>query len=379
MQSQHNTYEDFEEFLDSPLAVKQMHDGRRISSVRLGHVIGSGAFGKVFTGTHSFTGDGVAVKQLPKPYSKETNICIRNEIEIMSRLSHPQIVLLYQIVETPTYTSIIMELGDCGTLRKWISEEILSAELIDSVFSSTTSAIAYLHSIHISHRDIKPENIFMTQAASPLLGDFGFAIDTAITPLSSQYCGSPLFCAPELLQSCEYIPEKVDLWALGILFVFMITGNYPLHPDDSKQWNQNDLEAIISETTTSQRQRQNWLRSLLQINPCDRHLPMTTQLTTILEEDEDKVGKGEVLPNNKETEVGEYSTSQHQQQRDIYNGREAVDVILKRRKEREQYLGVVPNQILIQHPSLPPPQTHPTPPPAFPIRKLQTSSFCTLL
>eukprot|EP00056_Hartaetosiga_gracilis_P003455 m.63828 g.63828 ORF g.63828 m.63828 type:complete len:123 (+) comp11462_c0_seq7:152-520(+) len=97
MQSQHNTYEDFEEFLDSPLAVKQMHDGRRISSVRLGHVIGSGAFGKVFTGTHSFTGDGVAVKQLPKPYSKETNICIRNEIEIMSRLSHPQIVLLYQV------------------------------------------------------------------------------------------------------------------------------------------------------------------------------------------------------------------------------------------------------------------------------------------
>eukprot|EP00055_Hartaetosiga_balthica_P005091 m.14395 g.14395 ORF g.14395 m.14395 type:complete len:360 (+) comp4301_c0_seq1:163-1242(+) len=312
-----DTYEAFEAFLDSPIAVKQMHEGKRISSVRLGQIIGVGAFGKVYSGNHSFTGDQVAVKQLRKPYSKETDLCIRNEIEIMTKLSHPHIVLLYQVIETSASTSIVMEFANVGTLRKWISSDALTSSLMDNVFANILSAVEYLHNLSIAHRDIKAENIFMTSWASPLLGDFGFAIDTSVSPRCSQYCGSPLFCAPELLKNHEYFPDKVDLWALGILLVLLTTGNYPLHPDDSEKWSQEELDAISCTAMTSQRKM--WLHTLLKIDAGERCLP-TLYLSTI-DEMEEVVGE----------EKNSFHSCREAPKRNIYNGRQAVEHIFQRR------------------------------------------------
>lgn len=89
-------------------------------------------------------------------------------------------------------------------------------------------AIKYLHSMKIAHRDIKSENILITKNINIILADFGFAREVNFRDgnlgLSSTYCGSRLYAAPELFKGRPYVPTKVDIWALGCVLVHLIVG-----------------------------------------------------------------------------------------------------------------------------------------------------------
>ncbi|KAL3091072.1 hypothetical protein niasHS_005035 [Heterodera schachtii] len=90
-----------------------------------------------------------------------------------------------------------------------------------------TKALAYLHRKRIVHRDLKPENILVYSDEQLKLSDFGFACTCQPDELSTSFCGTKAFKAPELLQTRDYDPFKADVWALGIVCYILLTDTFP--------------------------------------------------------------------------------------------------------------------------------------------------------
>jgi serine/threonine-protein kinase NIM1 len=90
------------------------------------------------------------------------------------------------------------------------------------------SGLSYLHQLGMIHRDLKAENVFFTGVDRVVVGDFGFAtrVDSTEQHLNT-FCGSPPYAAPELFVDDHYLGPAVDIWALGVLLYFLVTGSMP--------------------------------------------------------------------------------------------------------------------------------------------------------
>ncbi|EQC26178.1 CAMK/CAMKL protein kinase, variant [Saprolegnia diclina VS20] len=206
---------------------------------QLGAVIGNGQFGQVRTGVHRLSQRRVALKV----YSKSKAIVsdqissIQKEIDIMKEIDHPNIVRLYEILETKDHITIVMEHCDGEDLGKYMARKTkLDEDVARVIFQQITDAMGYLHRKHIIHRDIKPQNILIQESAGrpPLvkLVDFGLgARDTAkVQPKLTAFCGTPAFMAPEIIAHELYegkyvvclcrdgtMSHGVDPWTRGVL------------------------------------------------------------------------------------------------------------------------------------------------------------------
>lgn len=122
--------------------------------------------------------------------------------------------------EGELYTKI----NECGKLNETQARFI---------FSQVISAVDHMHSNNIVHRDIKAENIFFSNLNPYMvkIGDFGFSISATSQNQLNTYCGSPPYAAPELFRDDNYIGIFVDIWALGVLLFFMVTGVMPFRAD----------------------------------------------------------------------------------------------------------------------------------------------------
>ena len=128
----------------------------------LGETIGKGHFAVVKLARHVFTGENVAVKVIDKnkldPISKEH---LFQEVMCMKLVKHPNVVQLYEVIDTANKLYLILELGDGGDLYDYIvrHESGLTEETAKCYFSQMVTAIAYCHKLHVCHRDLKPENV----------------------------------------------------------------------------------------------------------------------------------------------------------------------------------------------------------------------------
>ena len=153
-----------------------------------------------------------------------------NEIELLKKLDHPNIVKYYKSFTENNKIYIIMEYFDNGDLQDYIkalkfekdTKEKNKGE-IWNIFYQCMLGLNYLHSTGIVHRDIKPQNIFMTKNKIIKIGDFGVSVkfkDKAILKkiksLTGTVLGSPLFMAPEVLR--EKYDEKIDIYSMGCVF-----------------------------------------------------------------------------------------------------------------------------------------------------------------
>jgi len=199
--------------------------------------LGSGSFGRVYLVSHNDTKQLFALKVIDKrklmvSYGKLD--IIYNEINIHSKLSHENIIKLYNVHEDKENINIIMEYAENGNLFELISKEKngLKESVAFSYFIQVVNAVYYLHNNNIIHRDIKPENILIGKDNKVKLCDFGWAKELTLENRST-FCGTVEYMAPEIVGSENY-DYSVDIWSLGILLYELLYGHSPFKASSTK-------------------------------------------------------------------------------------------------------------------------------------------------
>ncbi len=164
--------------------------------------LGKGSFGKVKEAMHVMSGEKIAIKILEKARIKKEDdlVRIRREISILSKVHHPNIIKLYEIIETNKYFFFVMEYAQEGELSHYIeNKEKLTEKEGCKFFQQLISAIDYLHKIGCAHRDIKPSNILIDAEFNLKLIDFGLGNLYEESEKLKTACGSPCYAAPEVM------------------------------------------------------------------------------------------------------------------------------------------------------------------------------------
>lgn len=193
--------------------------------------VGSGAFAKVYVAEHRKTKRNVAIKEILKSNAAAN---ISREISVLKMCNHPNILHLYDVIETPTYVSLVTEYASNGSLDKFTTVGApMMLQLAFSVMRQLIDAVDYLHNtVHVVHRDIKAQNILLDMNNDVILCDFGFCkIQEGGQSMLQTSCGSPVYAAPEVILRKPY-SYPADIWSLGVLFYLMVVGYFPFQSDN---------------------------------------------------------------------------------------------------------------------------------------------------
>jgi calcium/calmodulin-dependent protein kinase I len=252
----------------------------------LGKLFGEGGFAKVYAAHDRPTMTNCGVKVINKTTRDPAEMeYLLREMDIMMKVSHPNIVATFDIFDTPSVLNLVIDIMPGGELFDIVADKgHLSEAQASQVVREIIMACEYLHSINIVHCDIKPENILCKTSNWPLdvkLCDFGLSdyIDSArVAELGhdntlTAVIGTPGYIAPEVVKREPY-GRAVDMWACGVVLYVMLSGRLPFY-------GRNDMECLrrIANGEYSFPDRE-WkdisehaislVKSLLQVNPTKR-------------------------------------------------------------------------------------------------------------
>lgn len=195
--------------------------------------IGKGSFADVYLASDLGTQELVAVKAINKSHYLRNpggTIALINEISIMKKLDHPNIIKIHRIYESDTHVSLVLDYLEGGELFQRILQKGRYDEKDASKLTEKLLRVLdYMSSLNIVHRDIKLENIILVSKESDVeikLIDFGLACE--ITQDVTLRCGSPGYISPEILKKQPY-NTKVDVFSVGIILYIMLSGRSPFH------------------------------------------------------------------------------------------------------------------------------------------------------
>lgn len=158
---------------------------------------------------------------------------VSREIHIMKFVRHPNVVQLYDLIETPKYLMLVMEYGESGDLfQHIIKHKRLSENEACMYYHQLINAVEYIHKLKFVHRDIKPENLLLDYNNTLKLVDFGLSNTCAAGELLKTPCGSLCYAAPEMLSQQSYGPE-VDIWSTGVVLYTLLCGCLPFESEDN--------------------------------------------------------------------------------------------------------------------------------------------------
>lgn len=219
-----------------------------IPEYRRVRIVGQGSFGVAVLYEKKHDGSQVVIKQinLSDLASAEREMAM-NEVEVFSKLHHPNIIQYYDSFIRHETLLIEMEFADGGTLATLIAERNLndrfSERQILSIVEQITSAVNYMHSQNIIHRDLKTANIFLNHKGQVKIGDFGISkiINTKI--IAQTILGTPYYFSPEMCEGRNY-DEKSDIWAIGCVLCEMCCLK--------KAFSANNLSDLVHKIMTGQ-------------------------------------------------------------------------------------------------------------------------------
>ena len=196
--------------------------------------IDHGAFGTVIHVIEISSNKDMAIKVINKAGARSSLIKkMKEEISILKKLNHENIVKFFGFLETNNQILIKMEYIKYGTLKHWIkNHKKITEEDASIILKHVLSAIVYLHSMQICHRDIKPENIMLSKENdlhSIKIIDFGLSAQNFDKLINNDYCGTYIYMAPEQIEKKLYF-ISVDIWSIGILmFMLLNNGKHPFY------------------------------------------------------------------------------------------------------------------------------------------------------
>ncbi|MBA0860365.1 hypothetical protein Goshw_016888 [Gossypium schwendimanii] len=251
---------------------------RLVGDYILGPRIGSGSFAVVWRSRHRQNGLEVAVKEIDKKLlSSKVSESLLKEISILSTINHPNIIQLFEAIETEDRIFLVLEYCDGGDLAAYIQRYgKVSEEVARHLMRQLAAGLQVLQEKHLIHRDLKPQNLLLTKGSTPQLkiGDFGFARSLTPENLADTLCGSPLYMAPEIIQNKKY-DAKADLWSVGAILFQLVTGKPPFDGNNQLQLFQNILRSTELQFPEGALEKLhpdcvNLCRSLLRHDPVER-------------------------------------------------------------------------------------------------------------
>ena len=222
----------------SNLGEEENKKNKKYGHFILGERLGQGTFGFVRVATHTLTGEKVAIKILDKEkiIKLKDKVHLKNEIKILKKLRHNNIVQLYGVIDTKLSINLIMEYIEGEELLDFINRKHRLKEMEACIiFQQIISGLEYLSKNNISHRDIKPENILINKDTLRIkIVDFGLSIIYKDNELLKSKCGSLCFAAPEMISGKKYNGSISDIWSSGVTLFSMISGFLPFQEDDTQ-------------------------------------------------------------------------------------------------------------------------------------------------
>ena len=195
--------------------------------------LGQGAMGIVYDGWDPLIARRVAIKSVPLPANPDPETAeeiarFRREAQAAGRLSHPNIVGVYDYGETSDLAYIVMEFVDGPTLKSVMDKkERFPLENIRKIMDDVLSGLQFSHERGVVHRDIKPGNIMLTSDGRAKIADFGIArIEMSSMTQAGTMLGTPAYMSPEQFRG-EAADARTDVYSAGVLLYQLLTGERP--------------------------------------------------------------------------------------------------------------------------------------------------------
>lgn len=203
--------------------------------LEIADLVGRGGMGWVYKARQKNLDRVVALKVLPPVEGKDPAFAERfqREARALAQLNHPNIVAIYDFGQAGPYYYFVMEFVEGPNLRQLERSRRLRPEEAFAIVPKICEALQYAHDEGIVHRDIKPENILVDQKGRVKIADFGIAKIVGrkqdITLTGTQHTlGTPHYMAPEQIEAPNRVDHRADIYALGVVFYEMLTGELPM-------------------------------------------------------------------------------------------------------------------------------------------------------
>jgi predicted Ser/Thr protein kinase len=209
--------------------------GRTFDGYRVEGVIGRGGMGVVYKATQLSLGRPVAIKVLPAEFAERPQFLERfhREVDVLSKLSHPNIVTVMERGEVDGRPYLVMEYIDGTSLRELIAKGPLPRHEALSIVRTVLGALEHAHGRGIVHRDIKPENVLIAPGGIVKVADFGLSRllgPADLTRLTHTHLmlGTFEYMSPEQREKAKEADERSDIYAAGVVLYETLAGELPI-------------------------------------------------------------------------------------------------------------------------------------------------------
>ncbi|MGK3751461.1 MAG: 5'-AMP-activated protein kinase catalytic alpha subunit, partial [Bacillariaceae sp.] len=219
------------------------------------------------------TGHKVAVKILNKAKIKQLGMeeKVQREINILHLCTHPHIIRLYEVIDTPTDIFLVNEYVSGGELFDYIvSKGRLSADEARNFFHQIISGVEYCHFQKIVHRDLKPENLLLDANDNIKIADFGLSNLMRDGDFLRTSCGSPNYAAPEVISGHLYAGPETDVWSCGVILYALLCGSLPFDDESIPNLFKKIKSGMYSLPTHLSQLAKNLIPRMLEVDPMKR-------------------------------------------------------------------------------------------------------------